>query len=117
VTLISCENCSYNCSLCRQPITNEAILTGDESYCPSCFRCRSCENKIEELVFAKTSQGIYWWASLEIISRRCECVGQHDLPQRARQPKSKACGSETEQGQGQQDGRFGRCLRKTTICS
>ncbi|GAA98954.1 uncharacterized protein L969DRAFT_51314 [Mixia osmundae IAM 14324] len=54
-----CENCSYICSFCGQGISNEAIVTGDDSYHAECFKCRSCSNKIEELVFAKTSQGIY----------------------------------------------------------
>ncbi|MBW0466835.1 hypothetical protein O181_006550 [Austropuccinia psidii MF-1] len=54
-----CENCSYICSVCKQPISNEAIVTGEESYHADCFRCRSCSNRIEELIFAKTSQGIY----------------------------------------------------------
>ncbi|KAH9820716.1 hypothetical protein DFH28DRAFT_1079509 [Melampsora americana] len=54
-----CENCSYICSVCKNPISNEAIVTGDESYHAECFRCRSCQNRIEELIFAKTSQGIY----------------------------------------------------------
>ncbi|PLW09513.1 hypothetical protein PCANC_24194 [Puccinia coronata f. sp. avenae] len=54
-----CENCSYICSVCKLPISNEAIVTGEESYHADCFRCRSCSNRIEELIFAKTSQGIY----------------------------------------------------------
>ncbi|KNZ49802.1 hypothetical protein VP01_476g1 [Puccinia sorghi] len=54
-----CENCSYICSVCKHPISNEAIVTGEESYHADCFRCRSCSNRIEELIFAKTSQGIY----------------------------------------------------------
>ncbi|KAJ9114608.1 hypothetical protein QFC22_005481 [Naganishia vaughanmartiniae] len=54
-----CGNCSYQCYVCKLPITEEAIMTGDESYHAHCFTCRACSNKIEELVFAKTSQGIY----------------------------------------------------------
>ena len=37
-------------------------MTGEESYHADCFRCRSCSQKIEELVFAKTSQGIWCMA-------------------------------------------------------
>lgn len=33
--------------------------TGDEAYHAECFRCIQCESKIDDLVFAKTSQGIY----------------------------------------------------------
>ncbi|KAG0204110.1 hypothetical protein BGX28_003871, partial [Mortierella sp. GBA30] len=31
----------------------------DEAYHADCFRCIQCESKIDDLVFAKTSQGIY----------------------------------------------------------
>jgi LIM domain len=54
-----CSNCSYSCSLCHQPILDEAIMTGDDSYHAHCFKCRSCHNRIDELMFAKTSHGIY----------------------------------------------------------
>ncbi|KAJ1304403.1 hypothetical protein OPQ81_005552 [Rhizoctonia solani] len=37
-------------------------MTGDDSYHASCFKCRTCGRRIEELVFAKTSQGIYCMA-------------------------------------------------------
>lgn len=54
-----CGECNYSCNICNLPIMEEAIMTGEESYHASCFTCRSCHSKIEELVFAKTSQGIY----------------------------------------------------------
>ncbi|KAN0061207.1 Rho-type gtpase-activating protein [Thecaphora frezii] len=54
-----CGDCNYSCNICNLPIMEEAIMTGDESYHASCFTCRACHSKIEELVFAKTSQGIY----------------------------------------------------------
>ncbi|KAF9184750.1 hypothetical protein BGZ51_003153 [Haplosporangium sp. Z 767] len=34
-------------------------MTGDEAYHAECFRCVHCESKIDDLVFAKTSQGIF----------------------------------------------------------
>ena len=34
-------------------------MTGDDSYHAHCFKCKVCGNRIDELVFAKTSQGIY----------------------------------------------------------
>lgn len=37
-------------------------MTGDESYHAHCFTCRTCKKRIEELVFAKTTQGIYCMA-------------------------------------------------------
>ncbi|KAF9227151.1 RhoGAP-domain-containing protein [Gyrodon lividus] len=54
-----CADCSYNCNICQQPILDEAIMTGDDSYHAHCFKCKVCRNRIDELVFAKTSHGIY----------------------------------------------------------
>ncbi|KAH8107975.1 RhoGAP-domain-containing protein [Cristinia sonorae] len=54
-----CANCSYSCNVCHQPILDEAIMTGDDSYHAHCFNCKVCKKRIDELVFAKTSQGIY----------------------------------------------------------
>ena len=54
-----CANCSYSCNVCKQPILDEAIMTGDDSYHAHCFKCKVCKNRIDELVFAKTSRGIY----------------------------------------------------------
>lgn len=34
-------------------------MTGEDSYHAHCFNCKVCTKRIEELVFAKTSQGIY----------------------------------------------------------
>ncbi|KAF9127540.1 hypothetical protein BGW39_005807 [Mortierella sp. 14UC] len=34
-------------------------MTGEEAYHSDCFQCIQCASKIEDLVFAKTSQGIY----------------------------------------------------------
>jgi Rho-type GTPase-activating protein 1/2 len=54
-----CSNCSYGCSVCGLPILDEAIMTGDDSYHAHCFMCKVCHKRIDELVFAKTSHGIY----------------------------------------------------------
>ncbi|RDB16810.1 putative Rho-type GTPase-activating protein 3 [Hypsizygus marmoreus] len=54
-----CANCSYNCNVCHLPILDEAIMTGDDSYHAHCFKCKVCKSRIDDLVFAKTSQGIY----------------------------------------------------------
>ena len=54
-----CANCSYSCNVCKLPILDEAIMTGEDSYHAHCFKCKVCKNRIDELVFAKTSQGIY----------------------------------------------------------
>ena len=34
-------------------------MAGDDSYHAHCFKCKVCKERIDELVFAKTSQGIY----------------------------------------------------------
>ncbi|KAG6375544.1 hypothetical protein JVT61DRAFT_3105 [Boletus reticuloceps] len=47
------------CNICQQPILDEAIMTGDDSYHAHCFKCKVCRNRIDELVFAKTTHGIY----------------------------------------------------------
>lgn len=54
-----CANCSYSCNVCNLPILDEAIMTGDDSYHAHCFKCKVCDTRIDELVFAKTSHGIY----------------------------------------------------------
>jgi hypothetical protein len=54
-----CSNCSYSCNVCSLPILDEAIMTGDDAYHAHCFKCKVCKSRIDELVFAKTSQGIY----------------------------------------------------------
>src|SRR4051794_32247668 len=51
-----CNNCTYSCSTCGSKIEDLAILTGDQAYCASCFRCRNCKRRIENLRYARTSQ-------------------------------------------------------------
>ncbi|PHZ17448.1 RhoGAP-domain-containing protein [Rhizopus microsporus ATCC 52813] len=54
-----CDNCSYNCTACNGIIRDEAIMTGDKAYHSDCFKCVSCKNKIEDLIFTQTKKGIY----------------------------------------------------------
>ena len=54
-----CSNCTYSCSACGNKIEDLAILTGDQAYCAACFRCRNCKKKIENLRYARTSQGMF----------------------------------------------------------
>ncbi|KAJ6091809.1 hypothetical protein N7467_003778 [Penicillium canescens] len=54
-----CSNCTYSCSSCNNKIEDLAILTGDQAFCAQCFRCRNCKRKIENLRYARTSQGIF----------------------------------------------------------
>ncbi|PGH11106.1 hypothetical protein AJ79_05051 [Helicocarpus griseus UAMH5409] len=54
-----CNNCTYSCSSCSNKIEDLAILTGDQAFCANCFKCRNCKRKIENLRYARTSQGIF----------------------------------------------------------
>ncbi|KAI5814199.1 hypothetical protein BZA77DRAFT_250415 [Pyronema omphalodes] len=66
-----CSSCTYSCTACNQKIEDLAILTGDQAYCAGCFRCRNCKRKIENLKYARTSQGIFCMGCHEtLMSRR-----------------------------------------------
>ncbi|GAA5988140.1 hypothetical protein JCM11641_003608 [Rhodosporidiobolus odoratus] len=97
-----CENCSYICSVCQKPIHNEAIVTGDESYHADCFRCRSCSNKIEELIFAKTNQGI-WCMSCH--NERVARTRKHAEAKRNRQAKKEGGSSSKSERERSGSGR------------
>ncbi|KAH7031105.1 uncharacterized protein B0I36DRAFT_118565 [Microdochium trichocladiopsis] len=72
-----CNNCTYSCSACGDKIEDLAILTGDQAFCATCFRCRNCKRKIENLRYARTSQGIF-------------CMSCHESLMARRRKKSKA---------------------------
>ncbi len=65
-----CNNCTYSCSACGNKIEDLAILTGDQAFCATCFRCRSCKKKIENLKYARTSQGIFCMECHESLMQR-----------------------------------------------
>ncbi|EEP78782.1 conserved hypothetical protein [Uncinocarpus reesii 1704] len=54
-----CNNCTYSCNSCGSKIEDLAILTGDQAFCANCFKCRNCKRTIENLRYARTSQGIF----------------------------------------------------------
>ncbi|KAF2762273.1 RhoGAP-domain-containing protein [Pseudovirgaria hyperparasitica] len=68
-TLI-CNKCTYSCNACNQKIEDLAILTGDQAFCANCFRCRNCKRKIENLRYARTSQGIFCMSCHESVMAR-----------------------------------------------
>ncbi|KAG5935973.1 hypothetical protein E4U53_000313 [Claviceps sorghi] len=69
-TLI-CHNCTYDCTACGNKIEELAILTGEQAFCATCFRCRNCKRKIENLRYARTGQSILCMDCHEtIIARR-----------------------------------------------
>ncbi|KAB8337296.1 hypothetical protein FH972_021597 [Carpinus fangiana] len=65
-----CNNCTYSCSACGNKIEDLAILTGDQAFCASCFKCRNCKRKIENLRYARTSQGIFCMTCHESLMAR-----------------------------------------------
>ncbi|PQE23225.1 hypothetical protein CJF31_00006957 [Rutstroemia sp. NJR-2017a BVV2] len=65
-----CNNCTYSCSACNNKIEDLAILTGDQAFCATCFRCRNCKRKIENLRYARTSQGIFCMTCHESLMAR-----------------------------------------------
>ena len=80
-----CSNCTYSCSACGNKIEDLAILTGDQAYCAGCFRCRSCKKKIENLRYARTTQGMF-------------CMGCHDALMARRRKKSSRSGHRHRNG-------------------
>ncbi|KAI4264239.1 MAG: hypothetical protein L6R42_000636 [Xanthoria sp. 1 TBL-2021] len=73
-----CNNCTYSCSACNNKIEDLAILTGDQAFCASCFRCRNCKKKIENLKYARTSQGIFCMECHDsLMQRRRKKTGKH----------------------------------------
>ncbi|KAM7214115.1 hypothetical protein V8F06_010491 [Rhypophila decipiens] len=72
-----CNNCTYSCNACGNKIEDLAILTGDQAFCATCFRCRNCKRKIENLRYARTSHGIF-------------CMNCHESLMARRRKKSKA---------------------------
>lgn len=65
-----CNNCTYSCSVCNNKIEDLAILTGDQAFCATCFKCRNCKKKIENLKYARTSQGIFCMECHESLMQR-----------------------------------------------
>lgn len=47
-----------------------AILTGDQAFCSSCFRCRNCKKKITDLQYARTSRDIFCMSCHEMLLAR-----------------------------------------------
>ena len=67
-------------------------MTGDDSYHAHCFNCKVCKKRIEELVFAKTSQGIY---CMECHSERVARSRRHlERKERERREKEKQAKAE-----------------------
>ncbi|KAI0675177.1 RhoGAP-domain-containing protein [Trametes maxima] len=99
-----CANCTYSCNVCKQPILDEAIMTGDDSYHAHCFKCRVCKNRIDELVFAKTSQGIY---CMSCHNERVERSKRHQARKQERERERAAQAAAERERSGSVNGRQG----------
>jgi hypothetical protein len=77
-----CNNCTYSCSSCGNKIEDLAILTGDQAFCANCFKCRNCKRKIENLRYARTSQGIFCMDCHESLMARRRKRTARNAPQR-----------------------------------
>lgn len=93
-----CANC-YNCKVCRKPILDEAVMTGDDSFHAECFTCRSCKKRIDELVFAKTSQGFY---CMNCHNDRVARSRRHLARQKQKERERAGQGSSSAAGSGAQ---------------
>lgn len=82
-----CNNCTYSCSACGDKIEDLAILTGEQAFCAACFRCRNCKRKIDNLRYAKTSQGIF-------------CMSCHESLMARRRKKAKAAQAKAREKDG-----------------
>ncbi|KAL2824896.1 hypothetical protein BDW59DRAFT_80385 [Aspergillus cavernicola] len=82
-----CANCTYSCSSCGNKIEDLAILTGEQAFCAQCFRCRNCKRKIENLRYARTSQGIF-------------CMDCHESLMQRRRKKSRGLSSKKHSSPG-----------------
>ncbi|KAH8119287.1 hypothetical protein DFH11DRAFT_436052 [Phellopilus nigrolimitatus] len=81
---------AYNCKVCKLAILDEAVMTGDDSFHAECFTCRSCKNRIDELVFAKTSQGFY---CMKCHNERVARSRRHIAKQKQRERERQASGN------------------------
>ena len=56
-----CSDCSERCKVCHSKIDELAIIlsNSNEAYCPDCFKCYKCNEKITNLKYAKTKRGFF----------------------------------------------------------
>ncbi|KAH9847161.1 RhoGAP-domain-containing protein [Lenzites betulinus] len=86
-------------------------MTGDDSYHAHCFKCKVCKNRIDELVFAKTRQGIY---CMDCHNKRVARSRQHQARKQERErelekekEKERATQAAAVGGSGSMNGRQG----------
>ncbi|KAL6940676.1 hypothetical protein ACO0QE_004589 [Hanseniaspora vineae] len=67
-----CSNCSESCKVCHSKIDEGAIIlsNSNEVYCPACFKCCKCDEKITNLKYAKTKRGFFCLSCHEKLMER-----------------------------------------------
>jgi hypothetical protein len=81
-------------------------MTGDDSYHAHCFKCKVCKTRIDELVFAKTSQGIY---CMNCHNERMAKIRRH--AQKKREKEKAGGSSKPRERLGTSAGEYGVCLQ------
>lgn len=65
-----CNNCISSCTGYHVKIEDLAIFTGGQGFCTISFKCRNCKTKIDNLKYARTSQGIFCMQCHESLTYR-----------------------------------------------
>lgn len=92
-----CAKCSYRCAVCNRKIMDMAVLTNEQAFCASCFVCRNCKNRIDDLQYARTSQGVFCMAchNALLVRKRQRQLQKH---QAAKSGPSDSSGSVAQKG-------------------
>ncbi|KAL2435272.1 hypothetical protein ABEF95_015028 [Exophiala dermatitidis] len=65
------DDIPFPCKGCGQILEEgKAFELGDQAFCANCFKCRNCKRKIENLRYARTSQGIFCMDCHEALMAR-----------------------------------------------
>ena len=65
-----CSSCTYSCLVCEKQIDETAIFVEGDPFCQDCFICGNCEEKIGNLKYARTPQGILCMSCHESLIKR-----------------------------------------------
>lgn len=65
-----CNKCYYDCQICGKVIDDMAIIAGGQPFCSSCFVCKLCKKSIDNIRYARTSNGLYCMNCHDKIERK-----------------------------------------------
>ena len=73
-----CNDCTYSRGVRNKKKEDLTILTGDQAFCTTCFKCRGCEKEIENLRYCRTSHGFFCMKCYEYrYCKRTEDLGYY----------------------------------------